>query len=365
MRGAPPHNSDGYSISVLGNAYALVTSIHATFLRSFSALSHVMPNRTFVEYLDLDATGTRDLREGWTELFARALVPFDGRPDLTSGEPFRAQALRQRIGDLALVAFESGRGTARRDKREIAATDGDPLGITVFRRGRAVSTIGQNSAGLIPGTVAFWDGARPGNFTSLSPTAQTTLIIPRDRLRGAMPNYEAALGRLNPANAAVRLLVVYLGSLVRLAPELDEAARLAVSDATVELVRVALGASDQSPTLRSVMLAEARRHIEQHLSDPNLGPDRIARALSISVRTLHAVFEASGQSVTTTIRRRRLARCYADLANTGHDQVVTIALRWGFRSASHFTRAFRAEFGVSPREVRPERPRPMDRGFAR
>jgi AraC family transcriptional regulator, positive regulator of tynA and feaB len=103
------------------------------------------------------------------------------------------------------------------------------------------------------------------------------------------------------------------------------------------------------------LLREARRYIAEHLSDPDLGPASIARAHAVSVRTLHEVFEAAGESVSALIRRQRLRRAYADLSRSADDQVITIALRWGFQSASHFSRAFRHEFGVSPRDVRPPR----------
>jgi AraC-like DNA-binding protein len=304
---------------------------------------------------DLDSIGARDPADGWRQVFARTLIPFAAYPDPGSAQRFVAGGSRQRLGDLSLVDFWSGRGTAHRGKREIAATDGDPLGVMLLRSGRGQRIFNDGAAIVIAGQAILWDGTRPGAFTNISPTAHQTLMIPRERLRAVMPNYEVAIGYLQQSNPAVRLLTQYLETLASLASGLDEAAQLTVADATIDLVCAALGASlsDRPHALRLVLLTQARRYIDAHLSDPDLSPPNVARAHAVSVRTLHEAFEAAGESVSELIRRQRLRRAYVDLSQSADDQVFTVAQRWGFQSASHFSRAFRREFGVSPRDVRP------------
>ena len=94
-----------------------------------------------------------------------------------------------------------------------------------------------------------------------------------------------------------------------------------------------------------------RRYVDDHLADPDLSPPRIAAAHAISVRTLHEAFEATGESVGALVRRRRLERCHADLTRPTGDTVAVIALRWGFRDSSHFSRLFRRHYGIAPREL--------------
>jgi AraC-like DNA-binding protein len=72
----------------------------------------------------------------------------------------------------------------------------------------------------------------------------------------------------------------------------------------------------------------------------------------MSLRTLHALFEETDETVAALIRRDRLARCRIDLERQDGGGVTEIALRWGFRDPGNFSRAFRHEFGLSPREVR-------------
>lgn len=94
-------------------------------------------------------------------------------------------------------------------------------------------------------------------------------------------------------------------------------------------------------------------YIDEHLSDPELDPLSIAMAHFISVRHLQGLFQAQGTTVSKFIRHRRLHRCYDELADPRSAKPITaIALSNGFVAAGHFSRTFRAHFGVTPRSVR-------------
>ncbi len=95
-------------------------------------------------------------------------------------------------------------------------------------------------------------------------------------------------------------------------------------------------------------------YISENLRDPDLGAGRIAAALGISQRYMNKLFEGEGTTVGRTVLARRLYGCKTDLEdpfNRGKS-VTEIAYAWGFNSASHFSRAFRKHFGMSPREAR-------------
>jgi AraC-like DNA-binding protein len=109
--------------------------------------------------------------------------------------------------------------------------------------------------------------------------------------------------------------------------------------------------TDAGP-LRVALLPAVRRHVEDNLGDPDLSPAAIAAAHAISLRTLHAMFAPTGESVGAFIRRRRLERSRADLLAHPRRPITDIALRWGFASPSAFTRAFRAWFDLTPSRLR-------------
>jgi AraC-like DNA-binding protein len=66
------------------------------------------------------------------------------------------------------------------------------------------------------------------------------------------------------------------------------------------------------------------------------------------------LFAREELSFAAWVREQRLRRCRDDLADPRlrHLAISEIAGRWGYRSPAHFTRAFSARFGVTPRELR-------------
>jgi AraC-like DNA-binding protein len=92
--------------------------------------------------------------------------------------------------------------------------------------------------------------------------------------------------------------------------------------------------------------------IYEQAADPNLTPATIAAQLNISLRQLYRAFNGT-DSPAARIRRRRLERAAEILAaRSGPGHVERVALECGFASAEYFSRAFRREFGLSPRAYR-------------
>ena len=94
--------------------------------------------------------------------------------------------------------------------------------------------------------------------------------------------------------------------------------------------------------------------MERHFVDPDLHPLDIAKANSISVRQLHTVVGSTGITVCRWLRERRLKACYEALQNPMifRALISEIAYSHGFNDSAHFSRCFRARFGMTPSEVR-------------
>jgi AraC-like DNA-binding protein len=100
------------------------------------------------------------------------------------------------------------------------------------------------------------------------------------------------------------------------------------------------------------MLARVEDYVLRHLGEPDLSPARIAHANHISVRYLHKLFHTRGTTVGRWVQRQRLERCRLELSRPARTAptISGVAHRWGFVSPSHFSRSFRAAYGMSPRE---------------
>lgn len=96
-----------------------------------------------------------------------------------------------------------------------------------------------------------------------------------------------------------------------------------------------------------------RQFIARHFANPRLGSDLLMAHFQISRAQLYRLFKPYG-GVARYIQDQRLAWCLGELTHPANRQMrsFAIATRAGFTDESHFSRAFRQTYGVSPREVR-------------
>ncbi len=91
-------------------------------------------------------------------------------------------------------------------------------------------------------------------------------------------------------------------------------------------------------------------YIDENLSDPALSARAAARALGMSVRSLHLALAPSGDSFSLILQRRRLDACLAWLRRPDRGETIAgIAFACGFNSLSSFYRAFQRCYKTCPR----------------
>jgi AraC-like DNA-binding protein len=104
--------------------------------------------------------------------------------------------------------------------------------------------------------------------------------------------------------------------------------------------------------LRVARLSFARRLIASQLSDPHLSPALIANQLGVSIRHVHALFEASAMSFSQTVTAMRLDESRRLLVQEPERPIAKIAFACGFESLATFYRVFHAAHGVAPGDFR-------------
>src|SRR5690606_30514628 len=104
---------------------------------------------------------------------------------------------------------------------------------------------------------------------------------------------------------------------------------------------------------REAYFVAAKRYIDAHLADPQLGVLGIAGALGCSRATLYRAFSERDVSLANYIKEARLSRA-AQLLRKGAapETLSKLAHDCGFTNADHFRREFRRRFGLSPSEFR-------------
>ncbi|MEU9336553.1 helix-turn-helix domain-containing protein [Streptomyces sp. NPDC048290] len=106
-------------------------------------------------------------------------------------------------------------------------------------------------------------------------------------------------------------------------------------------------------THQYLTVRQIKTFIQRHLGDPGLSPATVATAHGMSTRHLHRLFRLEGVTIAALIRRSRLERARAELADPVRERepLHAIAARWCLTSAE-FSRSFRRAYGMTPREYR-------------
>lgn len=94
--------------------------------------------------------------------------------------------------------------------------------------------------------------------------------------------------------------------------------------------------------------------MQKMLGRPEVTVKTIADACGVSPRVLSAVFREVGDSPAARLLRLRLeyAKVYLTESHTKAHSVSDVARYCGFRSSAHFSRVFKALYGVSPRAMK-------------
>ncbi|HEY9421877.1 MAG TPA: AraC family transcriptional regulator, partial [Thermoanaerobaculia bacterium] len=194
----------------------------------------------------------------------------------------------------------------------------------------------------------------------------SALVIRRDSLLDVMLHHDPTaeerpdalftrpLGRgLSRAYMLQRMMV---GALQRQAPA-DPLALEAIMFRILREVAGSIGESSRFTVRRDA--ARSRRHyvadtkalLQQRFRE-KLRLDDIGRALHVSTYHLCRLFkEETGEPIHRYLNRLRLRHAMESLA-AGPVDLSDLAVSLGFSDHSHFTVAFRKEFGISPGQVR-------------
>ncbi|WP_432161677.1 helix-turn-helix domain-containing protein [Streptomyces tendae] len=298
----------------------------------------------------------------WGDMVSRAVMPVSIASE--HAHHFTGEVTMLELVDTEFSAFSFSPMSARRTPDHIRASDpenyflflvhGSPIGLEQRR----------NNALLRAGDVALFDTSQPlaCEFQDQGRHSRVSVLrLPR----AAVPLPSHKTDRLVATPLPTRtgsgaLLTSYLAGLRENAAHCGPTELRRLGTMALELAVTFLGARlDSAPALpiesrRRVLLARINAFVDHNLHEPDLGPATIAAHHHISVRLLHALFEEEPETVSATIRRRRLERSRSDLVDPRlrHRTIGEIADRWGFRHPAAFSRTFREVYGISPTEAR-------------
>ena len=232
----------------------------------------------------------------------------------------------------------------------------DLLKVCIQRVGSATIQQDDREVMLTPGSMAIYDIDRPYSIRLQGEWRCTVIAFPRTALMASEHFIDAVICRpTHVAEGPGSVLIPLVASAVSRA---ETGRRAAASDALMglaclDLLKAAL-AERGLPQRPDAVRLQVEAYIRAHIADADLSHSKVAAAHHMSERTLHRLFDEADQTVTELIRSYRLDGILSDLRSPGSagDAISRIAARWGIHDMPHFTRTFRARYGMSPSEAR-------------
>jgi AraC-like DNA-binding protein len=230
------------------------------------------------------------------------------------------------------------------------------------RAGSAVLRQDASSLVLRSECLVFPVGATPFEieFAAGSPGRQTWLVLSEDAFHGVCPAYgQVAQSITQHDGLHVQMIAVIADLLQEVSNPHPHQAGQHVAEAVAHLLAAALTAQErqEEPTRTSLAkfhLARIKQFVLANLNDPELTVRKVSEQLKISPSHIHRVFLTEHETFGEWLWAQRLAACRAALEKSAdtRQSISQIAFGHGFSNSSHFSRAFKARFGISPSEAR-------------
>ncbi|WP_417847138.1 helix-turn-helix domain-containing protein [Streptomyces viridiviolaceus] len=300
----------------------------------------------------------RDKVAYWNEAVSRTLVPMTVAP-LGDG-PFDGRIATHRLGYLQISTLEADAERVSRTPALITRSPEALVAVGVQISGTATFVQDGRRAKMHAGDLVLYDTTRPYSFEYPRRFAAHVFQLPRRALGVPDSDIRRVTGdAIGTEDGLGAMLLPFLANLASSADSYPAAVANRLAGNVVELFATLIAerahtGGAAADTARGHLVLQVREHIDRNLGDPALSPESIARTLRISIRYLHRLFEDEETTVARLIQQRRLEECSRELARRARTAptVSSVAQRWGFVSPAHFSRAFRAAYGVSPREWR-------------
>jgi len=192
------------------------------------------------------------------------------------------------------------------------------------------------------------------NYTrSLEPIDRVFVRIPPAVLQRRIP-FEKGVNRAIPLTGAAEMLDSYVRNLIRIGPSKLSPAEVAIArqtilDHTAAMLGSLTGVTPKLGRADDFLSLSLKAAIDR---DPNATRDSIAAAAGVSVRHANRLLALEGTSIQRLLTERRLSKCREAIENQRHRRISDIAYAYGFRDLSHFGRAFKSRFGLTPSDYR-------------
>ncbi|WP_062524227.1 AraC family transcriptional regulator [Demequina rhizosphaerae] len=293
--------------------------------------------------------------DAWQDVVSRCFIPIN----CGAFEPgFSGRMDQLELDDsISISAVATDGHTVDRSERLAARAEGDALHLSLQVASRGTVRQGRRMVSVRPGTASMYatdapyylDYSEPGQRQLIVQVSRAALDAPRTAMTEGLSHLTV------PASDATRVFFTYALDLHRQGaaggPSASDAAEV-TKDLAATMIRASAEGARVLPRTRGGLLRAIEDFVSVNL--PRVHVDDIAAEFFISRRTVYHVFEEVGTTPSDYLRRHRLELAASRLTDPehAHRSIGEIAAGAGFDDATTFTRAFRRQHGMTPREWR-------------
>ena len=313
---------------------------------------------------EMPARGADDLKRSLDDI----VTPGDIQPTADASVHASADALRacRLTGGGVLATVRLGHQEVRHESSHLRELTGDDVIVLVALDGKGTVTQQGRVLPFSKGDITFRRARVPSVARIDEPASLVMLRLPITRFLGHSASRHTSFTpyRADAASGIVGTIHRFIESVLPAFEHMSPATVAASEESLVALIaasyleardRTHAGfGEDTAPCFNPLRWSQLTAYIAANLRDPELDVASCASALGVSRRYIHMIFEAMGLQYGSYVLQERLARSRDDLASPtwASLSIERIAYRNGFNDAAHFSRRFRAAFGMSPRDFR-------------
>lgn len=310
--------------------------------------------------LDRDEACGRKV-DAWLQLLSEMFVTLDYVPsDGLADRDLQATISHRPLAGLDTHLVSSTRQTLRRGTQRAGDHEGEFFLFVMQISGSGDVVQDDRRARLVPGDFTMYDTTRPYVLDFSQDFQQFVIKVPRNELRVQVPlAQDLTAYRMAGSRPVSRLLSNVISGLTATIDECDGKTLSCVAESVTDLIAAnlrALTPTDEPEVSKRQRYNEARikAYIREHARDSELTIPKLADALGMSVSALYRGFASQEISVGEALWHERLKLASVALRSRtfANKSIKEIAFQSGFSDAAHFSRMFRQQYGVSPREYR-------------
>lgn len=294
----------------------------------------------------------RNQFEAWRDWYSSLL---DTSVSTSPAEGFAARSEVWSLGGLTISRGAAPAIASSRSKALIRRTPVDHWALTVCTRGTVALDTRNESVTVQPG-VPYVISLADEMATVKDDYERVQFYLSRNAFARVASALDDA--RARPMDTPEgRLLADYMILLTKNLRDLPPGDGPRLATAVEAMIGACMAPSaERLATVQAQMdftlMERVRRAVRAHLRSPSLGPDKLCREAATSRSQLYRLLEGEG-GVAHYIQRQRLSESFVMLCDVSNALPIGgIADVLCFADASSFSRAFRREFGMRPRDVR-------------